>query len=210
MDHAVQFIKTALHSRDGQHRVLTSEWVAADENSTAWMNRKMKGRLPIEEAGKKPASSGKRKSNRDSQPVRRPAPCTIFASQNQPTSAPHQPTNPGGQQQSTIRFQLLGANSGTVDAGVMLGIIRENNRVLMEQMRGMSTLNAQALQSQGVVSSSTKLSARQKLTLQAATGCDNAANDMLAAVYKAADGPEGKNDDTFYNEMVSIMTLPVN
>lgn len=65
----------------------------------------------------------------------------------------------------------------------------------------------QALQSQGVTATpSTKLSQRDKTTLQAAAGIVNVANFTLARVYEAHAGEEGNSDDKFHRELVSIFS----
>jgi len=144
-----KFIRVGMHSRNKTHSILASEWVAADAEIAKWMAKKMKGRLQqtgAESTGQ--TENNKRKSNTSQRTKRRQRiPLDLFADQQQMPQA-----STGG----TTQFQARGA-SGNVSTDVMLEILRENNKLMMEQMQGFATLNAQAFQSQGVGSSSTKL-----------------------------------------------------
>ncbi len=55
----------------------------------------------------------------------------------------------------------------------------------MSQLNQTQQVNLQALQCQGVAAASTKLTSRDKMTLQAATGIEDVADFTLSTVYTA-------------------------
>ena len=185
-------------SRDKTHSILALEWVAADAEIAKWMARKMKGRLQQTEAESTgQTGSNKRKSQTSQRTNRRQRiPLDLFADQQQMPQ-----TSTGG----TTQLPGRGA-SGNVSTDIMLEILRENNKLMMEQMQGFATLNAQALQSQGVESAATKLTPADKRTLQAAAGFEVETDFALSEVYQAADGAEGKSDEKFFNALCGILT----
>ena len=164
------------------------------------MARKMAGRLQLKE--REPASqegANKHKSSNSQHTQRRQRiPLDLFADR--------QPVPLAGTGGNT-RVPARGASTGNnVSTDVMLEILRENNKIMMEQMQGFANLNAQALQSQGVMGTSTKLTPADRKTLQAAAGCEVAVDFSLSEVYQAADGAEGKNDEKFFNALCGIFT----
>jgi len=198
------FIGVGLHSRDETHSILASEWVAADDEIAKRMARKMKGRLQqTESEGTGRKGENKWKSNTLPRSKRRQRiPLDLFAARQQVP-----PTGAGGNTHAAARSANTGSN---VSTDVMLEILRENNKMMIEQMQGFATLNAQAMQSQGVGGTSTKLTPADKKTWQAAAGFEVAADFGLSEVYAAADGPEGKSDEKFSNALCGILTPPAN
>jgi len=209
MEFLMQYIKNAMHSRDGNHSVLTSEWAEANATMTSWMQKKFKNRMQVEDANDGQKTSNKRK-NSSPPPPRRSIPFNIFAKPSQQPTQPAQPPRPRGNQAQPRGSQRLAgsATSGAMNAEVMLEFMRENNKMLIQHMQGVQTMQTQALQSQGVGSTSTKLTAATKKMLQAAAGFEVETDFTLSEVYQQADGAEGKNDETFFNALVSVFAPP--
>ena len=85
----------------------------------------------------------------------------------------------------------LGLNAVTIP--VLNQLITNVNQ--MTQLTQTQQANVQALQSQGVAATvSSKLTTRDKMTLQAAAGIEDAVDFTLSKVYTARNGEEGKSD----------------
>jgi len=58
-----------------------------------------------------------------------------------------------------------------------------------------------------VAAASTKLTSRDKMTLQAATGIEDVADFTLSTVYTARNGEEARTDEKFQRELISILQV---
>lgn len=208
VDPLLDFITTAAHSRDGTHSVLAADWVAVEDPLVSeWMEAQMSVRLSNQKQ-QTPADSGKNKKNKKpspapKQPKKQRKSGGLFSPGGglQIPSAGNQTT--GGNNTNVLNAADMGLGLNAVTLPMLNQLITNVNQ--MTQLTQTQQANVQALQSQGVATTaSTKLTTRDKMTLQAAAGIEDVADFALSAVYTARNGEEGKNDKKFQRGLISI------